>query len=481
MGIHFSINKSIVTVNAARPGLLAVAVIFGLLCRVGPAWANEPTPSLEEMWKIIQQQQAEIRELKDQNAQLLERVGQRAPQAGGATGDESTGAPPEAQEAPPAAVAEAGAGFEIYGAAMLDMGYQFNSNDPDWFDVMRPTKLPAYRDEFGVDGNFYSGVRQSLLGFKSWTPTKLGELQTRFEFDLFGVGSNAGQTTFHLRHAWGELGQFGAGQTSSPFSDPDLFPNSIEFWGPNGIVAFRNVQVRWTPWRDDGSNFMMALERPGASGDQGKYDDNPGLDGVRGRFPLPDLSAHYRYQQDWGHVQLAGILRKIEWKDVDDDLYDLSGGATGWGINLSTNVNFGPHVFRGSLVYGEGIQNYMNDASVDIGIKDNLQNPVRPVLGVPLPLFGVAAFLDLNWNEKWTSAVGYSLLDMDNSDAQAPDAFKRGQYALANILYHPVPGVLFGPEFQWAKRDNYLDGFSSDDFRVQFSVKYKFGRSFGEN
>ena len=30
------------------------------------------------------------------------------------------------------------------------------------------------------------------------------------------------------------VGQFGAGQTGSPFMDSDVFPNSLEYWGPNG-------------------------------------------------------------------------------------------------------------------------------------------------------------------------------------------------------------------------------------------------------
>jgi hypothetical protein len=119
--------------------------------------------------------------------------------------------------------------MDIYGFAMLDSGYDFGQNDPNWFDVMRPTKLPAFANEFGGDGKFYSGVRQSRLGVKANFPTSLGEVKTIFEFELFGVGVDAGQTTFRLRHAWGELGQFGAGQTWSPFMDPDVLPNSIEY------------------------------------------------------------------------------------------------------------------------------------------------------------------------------------------------------------------------------------------------------------
>ena len=107
------------------------------------------------------------------------------------------------------AATEAKPRLDIYGAAMLDMGYETGQSHPDWFDVARPTKLPAYKDEFGKDGRFFAGVRQSRLGFKGFIPTSLGELRTTFEFELFGTGTDAGQTTFRLRHAYGKLGHLG--------------------------------------------------------------------------------------------------------------------------------------------------------------------------------------------------------------------------------------------------------------------------------
>src|SRR5262249_27060935 len=54
--------------------------------------------------------------------------------------------------------------LDLYGFAMLDMGYDNGQNDPNWFDVMRPTKLPSFPNEFGHDGRFYAGVRQSRFG-----------------------------------------------------------------------------------------------------------------------------------------------------------------------------------------------------------------------------------------------------------------------------------------------------------------------------
>jgi hypothetical protein len=381
--------------------------------------------------------------------------------------------------APALAQDQGGTRVDFSGFAMLDMGYQTKQNHPDWFDVVRPTKLPSFEDEFAPDGNFYAGVRQSRFGVRSYTPTEKGELRTIFEFELFGTGVDAGQTTFRLRHAWGELGKFGAGQTWSPFMDPDVFPNSIEYWGPNGMVFFRNVQFRYTPWQtDDGSRFMVALERPGASADQGDYADRIELQNVRGHFPAPDISAQYRRVQDWGHFQIAGILRQMEWEDLNPAGPDLSGDDLGWGVNLSTNVKLGPNVLRLQLVYGEGIQNYMNDAPADVGVRTT-GNPLLPIEGEALPLTGVVAFIDMNWSSEWTSTFGFSFVDIDNSDGQAANAFKKGQYALANLLYHPTPKLFMGPELQWGKRENFRDGFESDDLRIQFSARYDFSASVG--
>ena len=371
-----------------------------------------------------------------------------------------------------------GAKFDIYGFAMLDMGFQSGSNNPDWYDVVRPTKLPAFQDEFGADGNFFAGVRQSRLGFKSWVPTDLGELKTIFEFELFGTGGDAGQTTFRLRHAWGEVGHFGAGQTWSPFMDPDVFPNSIEYWGPNGMVFFRNVQFRWMPLQGD-TKLTFAVEKPGASADGGVYSDRVEIQNIKARFPLPDFSAQFRKEGSWGHLQVAGILRSIHYDDMLQDAFDLSGSVTGWGLNVSSNIKIKKDVLRLSVSYGEGIENYMNDAPVDVGIKNNPSNPLTPIIGEALPVLGVVAFFDHTWNDKWSSTVGYSQLDITNSDGQTADAFHAGQYGLVNLLHYPAPNVMIGAEIQYGNRDNNSDGWSSDDLRFQFSARYNFKHSMG--
>ena len=279
--------------------------------------------------------------------------------------------------------------FEIYGFAMLDMGHDFKQINPNWYDTLRVTKLPTFAER----------VRRGRqhLRRRAAEPPRLqvvdadrrsANLKTIFEFELFGTGVDSGQTTFRLRHAWGELGALGAGQYWSPFTDPDVFPNSLEYWGPTGLPWYRNVQLRYTPIQTDKSNLMVALARPGASGDQGVYADRIELAGHHGRVSrCPILSAAYKYTGKWGYVRTAGMLRRINWDDTLDDAFDLSGDATGWGWNVSSNLKPGENdVLRMQFTVGEGIQNEMNDSPIDIGIENNLSNPVTPLVGKPIPI-----------------------------------------------------------------------------------------------
>ena len=382
---------------------------------------------------------------------------------------------PEPQEAPPKSPE-----FNIYGFAMLDSGYDFGQIDPNWFDVERPTKLPAFANEFGQNGNFYTGVRQTRFGVKSLVPTEYGEFKTVFEWELFGVGVDAGLTTFRLRHAYGELGQFLAGQTWSPFMDPDVFPNSIEYWGPNGMVFFRNVQVRWQPVHNENHQVMIALERPGASADLSRVQDLNILQGVKFRFPAPDLSGRVRYGGKRTYIQFAGLGRYIAWDDnAPTPLSNLTGHTWGWGAHVSSNIGLAKKdVIKCSVVYGHGVENYMNDAPVDIAPKLTT-NIHRILTGDPLPVLGVVAFYDRYWSEKWSSSIGYSLVHIQNVPLQLPDAFRQGQYGLVNLLYYPVKDVMAGGEFIWGRRQNFADGWVYDDYRVQFSFRYNFSFKFG--
>src|SRR6185503_5566583 len=120
------------------------------------------------------------------------------------------------------------------------------------------------------------------------------------------------------------------------------------------MAFFRNVQLRWMPIRRTGGSITIALERPGASGDQGVYSDRIELSGIRPRFNFPDLSGNGRIERNWGYLQLAAIVRKIGWIDTTANPVNLGGSVVGWGIDVTSNLNLGSknNVAKLGVVYG---------------------------------------------------------------------------------------------------------------------------------
>ncbi|MEM1413232.1 MAG: hypothetical protein AAGH19_12825, partial [Pseudomonadota bacterium] len=129
-----------------RPHTLTLAVALAL--GTSSALAQD-TPSLEEMWEMIQAQQEQIEALQEQNAELLEQVeaaqardeAEAAAEAAAEVAAEEAYADVvmegEAMKEPamitpvPEPEADGEWNLNIYGHAMLDMGYQTNQNDPD--------------------------------------------------------------------------------------------------------------------------------------------------------------------------------------------------------------------------------------------------------------------------------------------------------------------------------------------------------------
>ena len=381
----------------------------------------------------------------------------------------------------PAAAEESGRSFEIYGFAQADFIQDFDGRlDPDWDDAFRPSKI-GIDEQFGSDGQSSISVKQSRFGVKGTMPTGEGgtPLTFKFEFDLFGTGVDAGQTTFRLQQAYGEWGPLLAGQTNSLFMDGDVFPNTIDYWGPAGMVFYRNVQLRWTPFKTDNSHFSIAIERPGNDIDSGNLRLIEGLEDlqVQNDETLPDLTAQYRYGGNWGHVQVAGILRKVgfEVRETSADRWQ-SGSETGWGINLGSSINtIGSDKILLQVVYGEGIASYMNDGGMDLAPAASFdETAVTDVKAEAVPLTGIVAYYDHYWSPKWSSSIGYSYTEVDNTNFQDPTTFHKGEYASVNLLYYPAENLMIGGEGLYGSHTN-NDGADDDAFRFQFTVKYNFG------
>lgn len=372
--------------------------------------------------------------------------------------------------------------FNIYGSAQADYIYDANRVDSNWEDTLRPSKIPTDNnaDAFGSNGQSSLSVKQSRFGINGDVPVNdnLGDITFKFEFDLFGTGVDQGQTTFRLRHAYAEWGNLLAGQTFSNFMDADIIPNGIDYWGPNGAINYRNVQIRYTPFRTERSNIAIAIERPGNDIDPGtlrQLDPDLGPN-IRNDETLPDLTAHYYTSGDWGHFQLAGILRHVGYDTVNTPDNAPKGSSMGWGINTTGHLAvLEKDKLMAGVVYGRGIASYMNDGGVDLAAEGTFPNALD---SKAVPMLGVELYYDHYWNKSWSTSIGYSMNRVDNTNLQAATAYRSGDYASANLLYSPASRILIGGEVLWGQRTD-LNRASGDDLRFQFTVKYGFGATIG--
>ena len=55
-------------------------------------------------------------------------------------------------------------------------------------------------------------------------------------------------------------------------------------------------------------------------------------------------------------MRAAGALRRMDWDDTLEDQFDLSGDATGWGLNLSSNLNFREKKDRGQAAVPSSVK-----------------------------------------------------------------------------------------------------------------------------
>jgi hypothetical protein len=369
---------------------------------------------------------------------------------------------------PRAEEAERKPSFEIYGFAQVDYIQDFQRVRPDWNATLRPTRIPTVEGEYGANGEAILSARQSRLGFRGSLPAGSHDLKARIEFDFFGYGLErpdaGGQNTIRLRRAYGEWGPLLGGLTASLFMDDEWWPTIIDYWGPAGMVFFRNVQIRYTPISGE-HTFAVAIERPATD-----LDPAGGPPGIAPRSLLPDLTAQYRLTQGWGYLQLSGILRWLGY-DTPGAAVQTKGDTIGWGLHASSTIGLVPDKLKllAAVVYGHGTSYYMNDATPDLAFGGTIANPKAEAV----PMLGFSAYLDVYWSKLFCSSVGYSAVRMYNTALQGPASFKSGQYASVNVLVTPVKNLMAGPEFLWGERIDEGGAYGTDT-RLQVSVKYSF-------
>jgi hypothetical protein len=364
--------------------------------------------------------------------------------------------------------------IELYGSVQLDAFYDFDRVDPDWTGAFRPSKIPTADGAFGQNGQANFSVRQTLFGISGAAPVANKTLKASFEFDLFGQGSSAGETTFHLQRASVEWGPLMFGYDKTLLMDPDLFPNIVDYWGPSGMIYVKNAGIRYTFVNSETLMLAAALELPGNDVDPGNIRIlDPALGAaLTSTQKLPDLTVAGRIGGDWGHVRLGGVARRVGFETAGVPGGDPHGGEFGWGLNLTSNVKLGKATtIHAGGVYGHGIASYFNDGGTDLAPK---LNPNLSVEAKAAEIYGLMAYVDHAWNDQFATSIGASRTRLENTNLQSGDAFQTGDYASVNLTYKPIESLLIGGEVLYGRRKD-KDGETGEDTRVQVSLRYSYG------
>ena len=325
-------------------------------------------------------------------------------------------------------------------------------------DAFVPSSIPI-PSEVAVN-NANVSIRPTRLSVDFRIPTtKAGEVRFYVEGDFFGTNA----TTPRLRHAYAQVRNLLIGQTFTNFMDPDGFPDTLDFQGPNGMANSRNPQIRYGFALSPKTTLYVSVERPSSD----VIFTTP-LFSSKPNAPAPDGAIRLREEFERGHFQVAAIARSIAAFLPDG----RTGNVFGWGINTSVGVKtFGKDNVILAVAAGHGISRYLQDTS-GLGIDAEPASGINPHLEAT-PAIGVEAAYQHYWRKAVRSSIVYSYAAVNNTDLAAAATYNHGTYTGANLIWNPYGSLNVGAEFLygWTMEQNHE---SANAPRIQFSVKYSF-------
>src|ERR1051325_11209433 len=279
-------------------------------------------------------------------------------------------------------------------------------------------QIPVEGDFFKGGGNqFNVNARGSQLSIDVRAPGLPGSPRFYYQNDFFGSGG--GELPFRVRQLYGKIYNVVLGQTFSVFEDPDAWPDTVDYEGPNSAVFARRPLVRYMLPLNKKWQLNFGLEKPGSEVDTSIDAD------ARNVNHAPDGGLNVRWEDsEIGHVQLGAILRDIGVKGA------IVGNQStfGWGVNLSTSLNvFDRDSLQAQLTYGQGLFRYFND---DFQNNDAAFNSSGNLTAIPA--FGGMMGYTHKWSVTLRTTASYGYVHLDNQFSQEPNAYHITHYGSLN-------------------------------------------------
>jgi hypothetical protein len=249
------------------------------------------------------------------------------------------------------------------------------------------------------------------------------------------------------------------GKTYGVFEDPDVWPDTVDYEGPNSVLFVRRELIRYQLPVSKEWHLNFGIEKPTPQIDSSIDED---METVK---KYPDVGINARWERSGvGHVQLSSIVRDLRMRSdvVGDD------NVLGWGFNVGAGFDITKNdSLQALVVYGEGIGALGNDSgfdNTDAAFDDdgNLE---------ALPYFSVMGGLTHRWSDTWRSTVSYGYVNVDNEESQGGNAYHETHYASGNLIWQMYKRLSVGLEGLYGLRRTNDDS-EGDVFRVQLGLLY---------
>jgi outer membrane murein-binding lipoprotein Lpp len=294
----------------------------------------------------------------------------------------------------------------------------------------------------GVQSSMNANATQ--LSFDVRAPSKEGNLRFYYQNDFFG--SDTKDMQFRVQHLYGTIYGFLGGYTFSAWEDPDSWPDTVDYEGPNAVIFARRPVAHYKNKLGEHWNYTVGLEAPRHALDLAS-DPSTGALATTGRERFPDLTMNTRYEKSgFGHVQISGILRELGAESKTGQEYR----EVAWGLNVGAGIELGKNnTIQGLAVYGVGVGGLGNDTSFENA--DAAFDATGDL--VALPYTSLMLALTHRWNEDFrsTATLGYVFLDSD--EAAATFLYETSQYASVNLIWQLRQRLSVGAEVLYGYRE----------------------------
>jgi hypothetical protein len=313
----------------------------------------------------------------------------------------------------------------------------------------------------GGGEQFNMTAKGSSLSWDVRAPDMPGNFRFYYNNDFFGSGSGM---NYRLKQLYGQLYNFTAGFTYSIFEDPDVWPDTVDFEGPNSMIFARQATVRYMVPLCDQWQLNFGIQQPSSD------IDNTGANASASSVNhLPDGGFNVRWEDaQYGHVQFATIFRDVGANDTTQGQQSVFG----WGLNLSTSLNvFEKDSVQAQLTYGQGIFHFCNDNFTYNGFNggDAAFNNAGDLKA--LTYFAPMVGYTHQWSEKFRSTATSGYVSLQNVGAQDPAAYHETYYESLNLVWQLRKRLSVGAEclYGYSKQNSGLHG---DVWRFQMGMVY---------